>query len=239
MFFEKKWLLLKTTGILALTNFLVFMLFYVFTYLVSFPPMLYVLPFISDLATVAIPAITATVMFVYGCFEGLWRGLLFGLLPSVTRIFYLILYYYLLFIRDGFDSVESILFSLLSCIPEIIFLYIITALIYFALHFITMWRAGDKDTYVFSLMGERLFDFDNPISFSALLVAIGSFLYLIIVEIIDTVAFFSEYGSNFNTFEIVYIAISFLVDLAIGVLIYLGVELVRKKIVTDRVIFGV
>ena len=79
-------------------------------------------------------------------------------------------------------------------------------------------------------------DFADPVSLSFILLSALSALYFIIKEIIDTVQFISEYGTRFTETEIIYLCVSFILDVLIPCGYYIVLKTVKNRIISTRLI---
>ena len=211
----------KFTLFFCAVNFLFFILFYLcnFIFSSSFSAFIatYIIPFISDFVNVLIPILSAMAMLIASYSLSL-KGILIRSLPfAFAKILYTLPYYYLHFIFDGYDSVESILHSLLWSIPNVAFVYILNIAFFFLMRAVIVRHSAEGDE---SFIKEKSFRISNSLNFSFLICSIAAFIYLTVREIIDTVSYFISYFGSFVFSEILLIMVSYLVNLLILFVLY-------------------
>jgi hypothetical protein len=92
-------------------------------------------------------------------------------------------------------------------------------------------------TYLADALAKKTtLDFADPVSLSFILLSALSALYFIIKEIIDTVQFISEYGTRFTETEIIYLCVSFILDVLIPCGYYVVLKALKNRIINTRLI---
>ena len=200
----------------------------------------YVSYYISKSVEFLAPPILATVALVV--FINCGKGALvkFTLAVASARIFYSLPYYYIIFIYNhGYDSVESILLSLLASVLIIL----VTALGVFAslgiYYLVVKKQCANGGTSIGDFLPSLLkrteaVDFLSPLNVPILTFALTRFTFSLFTEIADTVAFFIEYRSDFIAKEIITILANFIllfVLLIVSSLVASGIKnaLIKKK----------
>ena len=240
-FYDKR-LTARVSGLFALANFVVFIVYYIFNYLVMAPNdfVVYLIKFSTQTVDILLPFVAAATMLTRGAFLGR-RKAMTGIIPFVcTRLIYLVPYYYLHLIYDGYDSIESLILGLVYSIPELIIYYLIIFALYSVITFVAK-RAAKKrgiDPYGIEseIQNEEFLNFDNGVISGIFTSALLTFIYLVIREIIYTVSYFIEYAGNYQIGEIAYIAFSFVYDLAILFLCHIAACAVKNLIIKGRLI---
>ncbi len=150
---------------------------------------------------------------------------------SAVRTVYFIPYFYLIYIYDGFDSVEAILFGILTAVGESAVAYGLT-LLALGLMLLVIKRANKTSLSPSELVLQQTkLDFSNPISLSFALLSLIGFSYFFIKEIIDTSIFLLDYSGSIMIGEIFYIVFSFIFDLALIFIYYFVLSYVKNRIV--------
>ncbi len=197
----------------------------------------YITLYLGKISGFLIPTMIAaavTVIYTYVNFES---SLLFALVVSSARILYTLPYYYIVFIYNySYDSVESIALAILASVLTVIF----TALLSMALFgvAITMSKIAlhkTKGSSVKDFLREKLLMTDrldilggaNP---QFLACVICMFVYNLIIEIVDTVLFFTEYGFDFSTAEIITIMANYVLILAMTVISYIAMTTLKNRL---------
>lgn len=154
------------------------------------------------------PPALAAIMLVLCAKEGIKKALLHTLLISCARIFYTLPYYYIIFIYNyRYDSIESLLISLIASI-SVILLTALGAYISFSVAVIVMKRRhGKSRAEIIDSIPELISkpsgsDFLNDESLPILIFVLLRFALSLITEIFDTVIFFVKYGYDYTTAEI-------------------------------------
>jgi len=120
---------------------------------------------------------------------------------SLPRLVYLVPYYYLYYMRQGYDSIESLsLLSIRSLLA--IALFIIEALVYYAVAcFITRKSAHGWDFCEASGM----FDLSVPVTRAIFSVCFLKFVFNLVSEAVDVIVYLIDYERFYSTNEIYYV----------------------------------
>lgn len=222
---------------LCLAELLVFIIFYIITYLPSvgilkvgdfvyFP-----LYYLSRLVEFCLPIAASAAVFGL-CRGGFKEYLIKAALFSLPRAVYLIPYYYLYENSLGNNSLESLGFSLLITIGGILLLFLHISLLLLVMR--TVFRflitrglkksdqflakkenSGRLKAAVVQRLPEETekfgpFDLTLPVNAALFSAAILEFLYPLTNEIVSTVKFFIAYGSGYTPWEIFSICFAFI-----------------------------
>ena len=139
----------------------------------------------------------------------------FALSVASARILYALPYYYLIFIYSySYDSIDAIALSLLASIG-VILLTALGTLASLGIYLLLLKRRCKKDgssptEAIPELYSSTpLIDFLAPVNAPVLTFSLARFVYSFTLEIFDTVSFFIEYRSDYQTVEIVTILVNF------------------------------
>ncbi|MBR2972377.1 MAG: hypothetical protein IKC61_05570 [Clostridia bacterium] len=162
----------------------------------------------------AIPML-ATVMLVLRARESAGRAFVHMILISTARIFYTLPYYYVAFIYNyRYDSLESILFSLVASVA-IILISALVSIIYLAIavHFLVRKAKKNKSVNIPTVYDvvktPTTSDFLSTSGLPLTVFSLLSFGLHGVKELIDTVSFFIEYRLSYTAGEIVTILLNY------------------------------
>lgn len=232
-------------SVFAAASFILFILFYVIRYLPTqnilpwYEPLEYIRGFIAEFTEFILPLACAVAAF------SLSRGrriplLLYTLLFSAARFFYLFLYYYLYWTAYGNDWIESSLLSLAVSLAGIavfaVRVLLLSVIIYLIASLTLAARKAaelppktrdnlsgkEKRDMLFScgkmipahLGAGGVFDLSAPVSRGIFVAVFIEFVYGLVLEIIDSVNYLVEYAGGYAMGEIVYMMISYVMLLA-------------------------
>lgn len=154
------------------------------------------------------PPMLATVMLVLCARESTRKAFGHMLLISTARIFYTLPNYYVTFIyKYRYDSVESLLVSLIASVLIILLSSLISlGCLKIALYMLKrkVRKSGSKSAPTLPELVQMTAtnDFLNTAGFSLTVFAVLSFIFHIVKELVDTVSFFVEYRSDYTMTEI-------------------------------------
>ncbi len=208
-----------------------FLLYYIATFIYPTDTLTYIWLFAERATYLLFPAISAVLTLIVFTYCGGYRGAIAAIPLSLTRLIYLIPYYYLDIIQEGYDSIESLGYGSLLSLGEVIILYgfimLITALIRFIIK-----KHGTEPAE--ALAKRTVLDFADPVSLSFMIISLLSCTYLTVKEVIDTVYFISEYGARFTQSEIVYMVISYVADILIPLGYYFILSFIKNCVIASR-----
>lgn len=162
----------------------------------------------------AIPML-ATVMLVLRARESAGRAFLHMIFISTARIFYTLPYYYVAFIYNyRYDSLESILLSLVASVA-VILISALVSIIYLAIavHFLVRKAKKNKSVNIPTVYDvvkmPTTSDFLSTSGLPLTVFSLLSFGLHGVKELIDTVSFFIEYRLSYTAGEIVTILLNY------------------------------
>ncbi len=154
-----------------------------------------------------------------------------SLIPfSLVRTVYFIPYFYLIFIYDGFDSFEAIIFGILASIGDAAISYLLTLLIFKIMVFIIKKTNKSDLTLTELIIKPTRLNFSDPISLAFTIISLIGFSYFFVKEVIDTAIFISDYSGTLLAGEILYIIFSHIFNLALVFIYYFTLSHIKNKI---------
>lgn len=242
MQFVKKGFLSNVFLILLCVNIAEYALFHVY-YLNSFSEYAGILSivryYISEAWSFIMPALIALLMLISYAMTGKLSALLAGLVASLPRVGFYLFYDYLKYISEGFDSVESILLSLVSSIGAAAMTFV-EAGAFFIIAVLILSRFAKKHGYPTdqylkeSLPTQDLFDIGVPSTMAVASVSLSAFILRFVFVLANTVIRFIDYGLNMSSGEVITTVIDFLIPVLLLVLTHLLLSAVKKHIVKTR-----
>lgn len=134
-------------------------------------------------------------------YEDTKHRILSALKLSLPRLIYLIPYYYLFYISDGFDSIEALGLLTLRALL-LLAAFVIEALFYYLVASFATKKSGDVWDF---FKPAKLFDFSSSVSASIFAVCFTRFIFNVIGEGLDVIAYLIDYEEFYNTTEIFYL----------------------------------
>ena len=231
---------IKTNGLtkrctlyLSIGYIFAFLIYYLANYIFyDISALSYVWIFTQKLIYLLMIFIAATVMLIFYALGEKRHGYLSLIAFSLIRMIYFIPYFYLIFIYDGFDSVEALLFGLLSALADAAIFYLL-ALLALGVMLLIIKKSNQGGTPIDELIIKptRL-NFADPICLAFTVLSLLGFAYLFINEVIDTVSFIINYSGNLLTLEIIYIIFSYIFDLSLIFVYYFALSFIKNRIMT-------
>ena len=215
MKFNSKGLFSKAFGLLALGNLLVYALLHISFNISSdisvSPDFAFyfemVRGYITDAWELAFPIVAALLMLSELKYNGAKKAFLGGFIMSLSRLFYSLFYYYIVFITAGYDTSESIPYALLASIGAILLCFI-SLTVLTGIGYVIFKRSGEEKPPL------------SAIPSVAVAITAVQFIIFIAVELVDTVEFFTDYGLDYTFEEIALIAFNYLYILVMTVVAY-------------------
>ena len=225
--------------IFAAAEILLFTAFYlnnfIFEYTSVIEKLEYVRIFADDLIHFAIPCLSATVLFIHYKNGGVRSVYIGSLYLVLSRLFYTVPYYYLYHIYVGYDSVESILASLLVsvliCVVTYLWILLLMLIGNVALSFKCKKIGASQPS---SLCEYELIDLNSPATFATLAMIFVAFIAELAEEIINTVTYLIDYSGTYRTSEIIYIVFCFVFLIVKLLFTHILSVIVRKIILKLR-----
>ncbi len=168
--------------------------------------------FVRRFLSALISVFSAVFLFTYGSRRGFVRRVLDAFRIVLPRLAYLIPYYYVYYMSDGYDTFEALgLLTLRSL--ALLALYTAEALVLCAMARRTAKRRlqGAENE---GFLGAALFDLAAPAVAGCFAAAFGEFILLFASEVVSTVEYAIEYAGTYRLGELYYIIGSFLFTLA-------------------------
>ena len=222
----------------AALNLLAFVIFFVPNYVleIDIGELEYVRIFLTKLIEFALPPIAAVLLYVGGSFDGWKCAITRGAGLAMTRVIYLLPYYYLYHIAYGYDSFESIGLSVLVSVFGTALLFGQILLLYEVL------RVAERKVIKKALIDDLppmckkempkdikdmldrkaeeslreipekpgVFDFSAPVTVGIFSAVFTQFLISFIYEAANTIEYLISFAGYYRLGEIIYITASFL-----------------------------
>lgn len=196
-------------------NLVNFLLFYISSYVLMNNYVEYVRYFIGETIAFAIPVVaSATVsaaMAQYG-FKALWIAPFI----SLGKIAYAYPYYYLYFIDNGLLTDESLAIAIPCALASVIIDCLVICLLSFIIYIVTAFTAKRRDRSFGECVSSAVSPFDFSEEFTLGVFISGGLVFAVnlISEIADTVEYMISYSGTYQSGEVIYIVISFIMLLA-------------------------
>lgn len=232
MLFNSKRLYLNTSLWLLLGYALSFALYYISNYLVITDLTAYIWLFVSRATYLLMPTAAALVIFICSGFDGYQKSILLSIPFALARLVYFIPSYYLDYIVEGFDSLESLGIAAVISLLEAAVSFGVTLLIFIILKLLSE-KLGKKPSREL-ISKKTVFDFYDPTAVAIMAVSAIASIYFIIKEVIDTVVFTIEYGGDFTAPEFIFILISYVFDILIAPIYFFILAYIKNGIMERR-----
>lgn len=145
-----------------------------------------------------IPAFSAAVVFSEILSAGFARSLLSSFKLALPRLVYLIPYYYLYYMSEGYDTLESL--GLLSIRTVFIIVLFALEILAYALLAKLFAKRRAKGWDFFEPSG--IFDISAPVGFGVFAICLGKFVMNLITEIKNAVIYFIDYGEFYQMSDV-------------------------------------
>ena len=185
------------------------------------------------------PAISALIMLIVYSGIGKRDAILGGAYLALTRLAFFILYYYMFYISQGFDSIESVSLSLLTSIAFSLLSYL-EILLCFGVGMLVMSRAAKKrgvntEEYMLpAMMREDILDVGIDSTRMTAFMSLTVFIVRLVPLIINTVSFLIENGTHYTGTDIREILIDYLMLLILLILTHIILSKSKKAIIKSR-----
>ena len=185
------------------------------------------------------PPLIATLTLLVFSAAGMKKAISFSIRLSLARLFYTIPYYYIIFIYNyAYDSIESIFLSTLASAFVILLTFAGALFCVRVAIFVREKSAKQSKGEVISELPEILkkrsgLDFISDASLPIFVFVILRFAYSFITEIVDTAAFFIEYGADYTAEEILTILGNYVLLFALLVVSYILCVKVKNTLTKD------
>ena len=183
-----------------------------------------------------LPLVSAMLTLLADSYLGMKKALVRLIPLSLAKMIYSLPYYYLYFVYDiYYDSIDALFLGFIQATFEVIFLYLFTLLIFLVMRYFlgVFGRRGETKDKL--LAKKTVLNFADPVSRTFALSSLLCFLYIFIVEIIDTISIVSRYSGRLRGGEIAYIVFSYCFDVLLLALHYFVLSLIKNYIAEYRI----
>ncbi len=199
----------------------------------------YVRYYVTEAWEFMLPAVAAMLMLIILAYSGYKRSLIFGALITLSRIFYYLPWYYMYYIYNmGFDSLESIFFSLLTSVAFAILAYLEAVLFFgIAVGVLYLSRRGEGDALPYlrgAMPHHDALDVTRGAGMLLGVISLVAFVRRALIITVDTVTFFINHGANYRPNEVISILIDYLYALLLLIITHLVICALKKRIIKAR-----
>ena len=194
----------------------------------------YVRIYTNKLTYLLVPIVCGLITLIVYTFSGTKKALLTLIPITLVRLVYYVPYFYLVFIYDNFDSLESLFFAFFLSLGEAAIVYLICIAVFILLKSIIKKRMNDEADFENAITEKTQLDFQNPVSFAFIAVSFLAFLYFFIYEIVNTISFIIQYSFSFTATEIIYTVLSYIFDILLLLIHYFALSYIKNIIIIKR-----
>lgn len=208
---------------LSLCQFLAFYIFFGFLFQSStlLVAVSYLISFIEGL----FPILAATVIF-FASEKCTRRSVLVALALSTAKTLYVFPRYYLYFVSDVFNSLESLLLSAIVSILYILYTFLQIFVCIIIIKRSVFKSQSEKN----NLMRAPVFSIDDSANFGLVLNAVFVFVIFFAKECFNTISYFIDVGSGYMVEEILAMVIAFLLLPIFAFIYYLICASIKNRI---------
>lgn len=241
--------------VLFAVHLVAFIIIYVPSYVIEHNStfLVYAVEFITRLYRFTVPVVMAALLFSTVSLRA-GRLMLRAFLLSLTSLIYYLPYYYLVFLAQGNDSLESLLISLPVALGTALVLAILSILLTLVMRWLTV-RSAKKiyleklpmayrekptkemvneaklevlENLNVHLSEGRAADLSYPVTFAIFGTSFVQFILSLVSEMVNIVIYLSDFNGDYRTDEIIYIAVTLLFIFAELFIAHFAANLARK-----------
>lgn len=221
----------KYAIILAVANLITFAVYHTALYVFRTQATLYVYFYFSELMNTILPVVSAVGLLAAYASCGANKPLLYCLYFSLTSLLNYFPYYAYEYAYQGYEIGTVLTFASLEGVFMTAAVYARTLALYllmlFALTRFSKHKVLTKDAI---FKKTDILDFQHPVTFSLFTASIASFIYNLVLEIIDTVSYIREVEGSFEVGEIIYIMMRYVFILALMFISHAVAVFVKNKL---------
>ena len=196
-----------TVACIAVLSFLQFLIYYVcMGFFYESTAAIIISPYLINFFEALFPVACALIIYLTTN-DGIKNKILPMLLISLSRITYTFPYYYIYYVSDVFDSLESVLLSLLVSILYISSFFLQTFICISLINYAKS-RVEERNKLI---VRAKLFNIEDRTNFGILICVFFIFIIFLVRELINTVSFFREVGGSYYFEEILTIVLSYVI----------------------------
>ena len=228
--FSARRLVLITAAALAGLSLCEFLTFYIFFgFLFQSSALLVSVSYLISFIEGFFPILAATVIF-FASEKSTRRTALVALALSTTKTLYALPRYYLYFVSDVFNSLESLLLSAIVSILYVLYTFLQIFICIIILKHAVFKNQSKKN----KLMPSPVFSLDDSANFGLVLNVIFIFVIFFAKECFNVISYFIEVGAGYTGEEILTMVISFLLLPIFAFLYYLICAPIKNKILASK-----
>jgi len=206
----------RASLIFFLLNFINFLVFYIFEYLLESDALGYISSYFSTFVGSLFPILAVSFSIFTYTSRSFGRAASKMIIFVLYRLIYLLLYYYIFYIEAGYDTTDSIILSLLHSFIILLLTYGECIILLWVCVFITKKVSrGASDAFISGLSASSPFDLSVPLTLGIFAAAAVRFVTNLTVEIVNTVIFIIDFSGSIRLGEVFYIVFSFIFVLLI------------------------
>lgn len=217
---NEKTLFKRTLILLAALYFLTFLIYHLFIRMIGGAVSAYAFFYFHEIIEFALPVIAALSLYATYTVGGSGLMLLRALPYALATVLFRFPYHAFEYAYEGIEIGGVMLFSALNALLSALVAYLETVVLCLLIRIVTE-RVAYKRGYSGreALVAAPAFNLEIPINLGILSASGAMLVYKLVLEIIDTVTYFINYGSSYRIGEIAYMTFRylFLLALALGV----------------------
>ncbi len=191
--------------------------------------------FLDKLISLLPPSISALIALIFSGFGKNKITPYAVMIPtSVSRIIYVLPYFYIKNILDGYISGKAFLYSAIYALADIFLNYLLSLIVYLVIRAVIRIRAGRIVSLPFYLKEKTELNVADPIACAFLTVSFIGFLYFFIAEIINTVSYIISYSFNFTSSDLILAVVSYIYIVFLLFVYFFTLAHIKNKILEKR-----
>lgn len=215
----------------ALLYLFTYALYHITYYVVSSAALVYINGFVNKATYLLVPILGSVLTLVASSHTGTKSALIRSISFYLVRMIYFVPYFYMLnySYSFGYDSLEALFIAIPLSLIEAAIVYLVSTLIFLLMKYIICKRVGEEKLAT-ELEGKVTLNFSSSVCIAFTVISALSFLYFLVLEIIDTVSFLTEVRGTAKVGELIYIMISYVFDVALFFLHFFAMAFVKNKL---------
>ena len=227
---NEKTLFKRTLILLSALYFLTFLVYHLLIRTIGGAVCAYAFFYFHEIIEFALPVIAALSLFATYTQSGSGRMLLRALPYALATVLFRFPYHAFEYAYEGIEIGGVMLFSALNALLSALVAYLETVVLCLLIRIVTE-RVAYKRGYSGreALVAAPAFNLEIPINLGILSASGAMLVYKLVLEIIDTVTYFINYGSSYRIGEIAYMTFRYLFLLALALGVHFTVAVIKNK----------